>query len=232
MSIWKENYTQYEEYYLRNACSIITLLNILKFNFAIVVRPTFIIKTAVFFERLGLFNPASWASFSSIYKMFVWELNRRLWLNFEVIVNQISKLTQDDRRSYWVWIKWYWTVKWNRIKADWFITRDEMDYLASFSWGVGHNLLFDNDAWWKIIDTDWNKNVRMPLSVLKYWLSLGIFWDNIRTISPADEYTNIITHYTIKLFIAEKKWKLSEYLEVNKDNKDIMKAKEVYLYWR
>jgi len=53
-----KNYNQYEEYYLRNACSIVTLLNILKFNFAIIVKPTFIIKIAIYLERLKFFNPA------------------------------------------------------------------------------------------------------------------------------------------------------------------------------
>jgi hypothetical protein len=57
MNIWEKNYSQYEEYYLRNACSIVTLLNIMKYNFAIFVVPNFIIKTAIFFERLKLFNP-------------------------------------------------------------------------------------------------------------------------------------------------------------------------------
>ena len=226
------NYNQYAEYYFRNACSIVTLLNILKFNFAIIVRPTFIIKTAIFLERLWFFNPSKWASFWPIYKMFVWELNRRLWLNFGVVLNQISKLTQEDKRSYWVWVKWYWTVKWNRIKKDWMIDEVDMDYLATFKWWVGHNLLFDNDVWWVVVDTNWWKNVRMPLAVLKYWLKLWLFFDNIRTISPIWEYTALVTHFTVRLFIAEQKWKLDEYLEANKDNEYVMKAKEIYFYWR
>jgi hypothetical protein len=107
-----------------------------------------------------------------------------------------------------------------------------MDYLATFSWWVWHNAWFDNETWWTFIDTDWGKNVRLPISVLRYWLSLWLFWDNIRTISPADTYTATVTHFTVRLFQAEKKWKLEEYLKTNKDNVFVMKAKELYLYGR
>ena len=232
MNIWEKNYSQYEEYYLRNACSIVTLLNILKYNFAIFVIPSSIMKIAIYLETLWVFNTSTWAVFNIIYKIFVWELNRKLGLNFEVFLNQISKLSATDFRTYWVWVKWYWTVKWGRIKEDWFIDKNDMDYLNTFSWWVGHNLAFDNNAWWKLIDTDWSKNTTMPLDVLKYGLWLWLFWDNIRTISPADTYTATVTHFTVRLFQAEKKWKLEEYLKTNKDNVFVMKAKELYLYGR
>ena len=227
-----KNYNQYEEYYLRNACSIVTLLNILKYNFAIFVKPTFIIKIAIYLERLKFFNPAKWAEFWPIYKIFVWELNRRLWLNFWVIVNQISKLTKEDKRTYWVWVKWYWTAKWKKAKRGWFISKKDLDYLNTFSWGVGHNLAFDNDGWWTIVDTDWGRNTKMTLTTLKYGLKLNLFWDNIRTIDPLDNYTKTVVRYTIRLFLAEKRGTLDRYLEKNKRNKYIMKAKELYLYGR
>lgn len=227
-----ENYNQYEDYYLRNSCSIVSLLNIMKYRYWVLVKPTYIIKIAVFLEKLWVFNPSAWASFSIIDKAFVIYLNKLTKLNFKLEVNQISKLKASNKDTYQLWIKSYSTRTWAKIKADWFISKEDIDYLSTRSGWIGHATNWDWSQWGKFIDTDWGKNTDFSLNNLKYWEIKGIFRDNIRTISPNDEETRKITTWTIQLFRAEKKWTLDAFLEMNKNNEFLTKAKELYFYGR
>jgi len=224
------NYNQYEEYYTRNACSIVTLLNILKYRYGIFVVPSFIMKIAIALEVLWVFSPSGWAVFNTIYKIFVWDLNRKLWLNFEVILAQIDTFPANNFDTYWIWIKWYSSYKWDKIKKKWIITDADMDWLATFTWWVWHNAGIDMSAWGYFIDTDWSKNTQIRLHTLKYWEKLWIFRNNIRTVSPVDEITKAVCKLTIRMFQAEKKWKLNEYLYINMEEPYMKKACELYFY--
>jgi len=102
-----KNYNQYEDFYSRNACWIVSILNVLKYRYAIIVIPTFFIKLCVFLEKLSVWSPSKWASFWPLYSTFTWYLNKKLGLNFKVVTKQISTLEKTDHDTYWIGIKWY-----------------------------------------------------------------------------------------------------------------------------
>lgn len=226
------NYNQYTDKYTKNACSLVTLLNIMKYRYAIQVEPSFIMKVAIFFDKLGLRSPDSWAVFNIIYKWFVYYMNKKLWLNFKVVTKQISTLDASDDRTYWLGIKWYSTYKWNKISEKGYVTKEDMDYLAWFKGWIWHNTAYDWTPPGFHVDTNWTKPYKFPLDVLKYWQTKDLFWNNIRTIEPDDHFTKRVAHFTIRLFEAERKSRLDSYIQANKNNKYVKKALELYNFWK
>ena len=226
------NYNQYEDRYTRNACGIVSLLNIMKYRYAVMVAPNFLMKIAIFFDNLWLWNPDNWAVFSVLYKWFVIVLNKKLWLKFKVVTNQISTLSKNDDRTYWLGIKWYSTPKYRKIREDWIVTIKEIDYLCTFRWWVGHNIIWDWTGPWYAVDTDGSKAFKISLPVLKYWYEKWLFWNNIRTIEPDNEFTKNVVKATISLFQAEKKWRLNQWYEKNKHKDYVVKAYDLYTYWQ
>ena len=227
-----ENISQYDLYYTRNACWIVTFLNILKYSYWILIEPSFLVKVCIYAEKIWIWSETKWATFSILYAWLTKYLNNKLNLNFKVVTTQINKLKQDDKKSYWVWVIWYWTKKWNRIKEDWVITKEDIDYLATFTWGIGHNLLWDWDMWWVMIDTDWTWVIKFPLELLKYAERKWILYSNIRTIIPNDDRTEKIIHFTKQMLKAESKWRLKEYCVMNKLQPYFKEAEKLYFYWR
>lgn len=226
-----KNYNQYEQYYTRNACSIVMLLNIMKYRYAIMVIPNFFIKVCVYFDKIWKWSPATWAIFDIIAWAFVKALNFKLKLKFKVVTNQISTLSTKDNRTYWLWIKKYSSYRWNPLKEVWKITKADIDFLITKPW-IWHATNYDQSAWWKWIDTDGSKNTDMSLEVLKYWQEKDLFRDNIRTIQPNNKETKEVVKLTIQIFIAEKNNKLESFYKNNLYNTYLTKAKKLYFYWR
>ena len=224
------NFSQYNFPETKNACGIVTYLNILKYSYAINYTPTFVVKSAIFFDKLWIFSILWWALFDVLYKWITKSINTQTWLNFKVVTTQISKLRKTDTKSYWIWIKKYWTVKWNKISDDGIITKKEIDYLKSKNLGVWHNAMWDWN--WYFKDTNWNKAIKFSLDNLKYAQSLDLMRDNIRTIVPNDEKTKEVCHLCIRLFQAEKKGRLDAFIDMNKNNKYLAKAVELYNIWK
>ena len=227
-----KNYNQYDSYYTKNACSIVSLLNIFKYRYWIFVIPSFIVKLSIFFDKLWVFNIKSWAIFSVIDTAFVKYLNLKLGLNFKLVTNTIPRLSKTDMRTYQLGIKWYSTAKFNKAKINGEITKEWINYILSFNWTLWHATNWSWTAWWTWIDTNWSKNVKMSLETLKYGHSNWVFFTNIRTIDPADEETKQVCALTIKLFQAEKTNKLQLLYNKEHNNPYLDKAKKLYFYWR
>jgi len=226
------NLNQYENDYTKNWCGPVTILNIMKYRYAITVNQNFLMSFCIWLAWLKFWSSEDGAVFSWLYSWFVWAINRKLQLNFKVVTNKISKLKSSDWRTYWVWIKKYSSRKYNLISKDWIVTKDEIDYLKAHNLGVWHNLAFDWTGWGYLIDTNGTKIFKFPLENLKYWQENNLFRDNIRTIEPNDEETKQVCALCIRLFQAEKKWKLDQYIEMNQDNKYMIKALDLYMYGR
>jgi len=227
-----EPYNQYLSRYTKNACAIVSLLQVFKFRYAILVAPSFLIKASVYLDKIKVFSIIWWATFSILDNAVVFEINRRLKLKFKLVTKSISWLSEKDYRTFQFWIKAYSTYKFDKIRKNWSITKDDIDYLVTFSWWSWHAAAFDMSADWYYIDSDWEKNCKMSLEVLKYWVEKWVFRDNCRTIDPVNEETKQVCNLTIKLFQAEKKNKLWLFYLANVDNQYLSKAKELYFYWR
>lgn len=223
-------YNQYENYYTRNACSLVSLLMIMLYNYWIRVDPSFIMKVSIYFDKLWLWSEEDGAIFSIIYKGFVTALNNKLWLNFKIVTNKIDNLSASDKKAYGIWIKNYSSYKYKKVYKDWVITKADIDYLASKKWWIGHNLIWDWN--WYFKDTNWEKAAKMTLTVLKYWQKKDIFWNNIRSIVPWNKETEEVCKLCLRMFQVEKTWDLDKWLKTNKNKKYLAKAKGLYFYWR
>ena len=225
-------YNQYQNKETAMACSIYSLLQIMLYRYWIKVEQSFFIKAAIFFDSIWKFDMKKWATFSIIDKSFVWYLNYKLGLKFKLESTTIEELESSDKKTYQLWIKNYSNYKYKKAKKWDRYTKESMDYLASFDWESGHAANYDWSAGWYFIDTNASKNVKMSLSVLKYWKKLDLFWWALRTISPDDKITEEVCKLCIKLFQAEKRWTLETYINSHKNNPYIAKARELYMYGR
>lgn len=227
-------YNQYLQRETVMACSIISLLHIILYRYWITVYNNFIVKLAIFFDKLWKFNMVRGAVFKVIDKAFVVSLNWKLDLKFKIEENLITEIDKTDKKTYQLWIKNYSTYKFRKALElwDWRLTKEWVDYMMQFSWGSGHALNFDLSGGWYIIDTDWSKACKMSLAVLKYWEKKWLFWNTIRTISPNNEETEAVCNLCIRLFRAEKNGTLEAYLRINKWKPYLDKAKKLFYYWR
>jgi len=225
-------YDQTLEYYLRNGCTIITLLNIIKYKFGITVHLNFIMKIAVFFDKLEKWFPKSGAIFDIIYNAFVNEINKKLKLNFVLIKVSVYRLKTDD-----TWTYWFWTPKYCRPFSLWLekqeFTIKDVTKIMNYTWTVSsHNMAFDWSKGWYCINTNGKTPTKMKLGILKEMATQWIIRSPVRTIIPADEYTKEVCDLTKRLAFAERVWTLKLLDLILKWNKYFPKAKSLFYYWR
>jgi hypothetical protein len=227
------NYNQLNDKYLKNSCTIHSLLNIMKYMYWIQVNTNFIMKVAIFFDKLWVFFPSWWAVFDTIYRSFVYEMNSKLWLEFKLYTTTLNWLDWDDTRSYWIWIKKYSSSKWKELETDW-ASKEEVDAIIWNNKGTWHNVVWDWSKGWYLINSDWKPPKKFSLFILKYAVNKWLIWNTWRTIIPADEFTKKVTDITIQMAKNEKRWKLEAMIKRLEDwgNKYIAKAKELYFYGR
>lgn len=225
-------YNQYLQYYTRNACTLVTFLNIFKYSFWIQVIPSFIIKFAIFFDGIAKWFPKSWATFWIIYPSMVWYLNKKLGLNFKLVKTSITRLHPEDRRSFSLWIKWYSTKKWKAISFDWYLSIKDMDYLIERQGWVWHNAMWDWNNWWMFQDTNGSKPYKFPYTSLKYAQRNNLVWDTLRTVVPNDKFTKWVCRVCIKMFMYEQNGKMDKFYKRYKNSPYLEKAKLLYFYGR
>ena len=229
------NYNQLTDKYLRNSCTIHSLLNIMKYMYWIQVAPNFIMKVAIFFDKLGVWFPSWGAVFDTIYSSFIRELNKKLWLNFIINKTSISLLTKNNTKSYWIWIKKYSSKKWSQLETDWATIEEVNAIIWDNSW-TWHNVVWDWSNGWYLINSDWKPPRKFSLDVLKYCVQKDLIWNTARTIKPNDNFTSKVVELTKLMAKEEMRWKkyldgLIKRLE-KQNNRYITKAKELFFYWR
>jgi len=222
---------QTTDYYLRNACTIVSLLHIMQFNFWIQVHPNFLMKAAIYFEKLWKWMPKFWAYFSVIYNAFVLELNTKLWLDFEIEKHYISSFIWDTR-SYWIWVKNYNQV-WKNAETKWELTLDDVKLMKTYTWkSYFHNLVYDGSKWGYIINSAWKKPFKCKLEVLKELQKNNFLYDPMRTIVPTTLFTEHVIQLTRQMARHELNWNLDEYLTMLPDAPEVTKAIELFNYWK
>jgi len=227
-----DNYNQYLDYRIRNSCTIVTFLNILKYNYWIFVIPNFFIKITIFLEKLWFISLSKWATFWIIYPAMVRNLNKKLWLKFKLIKTTIPKLKENNKFIWSLWIKKYSTRRYWRLRDDWDINMMDLDTLVEISGWIWHNLAYTPKMWWKIIDTKWENPQSMSIEVLKKWYEYWLFRATLRTIVPANLETWEVVKLTKKMARAEYRWILDNFNKHNFENPYFEKAQKLYLYWR
>lgn len=231
-------YNQRKQRYTRNACTIYTLLTIMRFNFWIEVKDSFIIKLCKYLEKLWWWLPAQWAVFNIIYALFIKELNKKLGLNFKLKKTTITALKKTDRTTYGVWLPRY-NKNFAKAMKNGVITKSEIDSIDTYTWKTfWHNLAWDWSKKGYIINTDWTYPAKCSIETLKYWEKIWVFWNNLRSIIANDKFTKAVIQLTMQMRRYESKWKLDDYLKIldNTEKFEIPwayeKARELYFYWR
>ena len=223
-----KTYNQNLEELSKMGCSLYGIYHIIYLKYWIKVNNNFILSSLLFFEKLWVWSRISWASFAKIYKSFENEVNKKLKINIKIVTKSILDITEDDKWSYWIWMPNYKNFK--KFILDWsFDIEDIKNFLSSWVW---HHLVWDWWLGWYLVNSNWEKPIKCSLKVLKEMVKQGIVWNNFRTIEPATRLTENILALTVELSKAERRWNLEIYVEENKNNLYIQRAKELYFYWR
>jgi hypothetical protein len=227
-----DNYNQNTDTYLSHACTIVTLLNVMKYKFGLVVYSSFIMKLAIFFDKLWKRIPWFWAYFDIIYNSFVNQMNKKLDLNFELIKTTVYKINSKDTWTYWFWTPKYSKV-WKNAMIKHKITNANINDMERYTWkSVPHNMARDWSMWGYLINTNWDRPSIFTLSTLVYAAKKWVIWSPLRTIAPADTRTKAVCELTISMLKAELRWELESFMIHNKEKPYYDKALDIFFYWR
>lgn len=224
-------YNQTETEYSKMGCTIYGLFNILKYTYGIKVKPNFIIKALMYFDKLWVWSPSEWAIFSIIYAAFIKALNSKLKLNFKVKKRYISSFNIWTD-TFWIWVKNYNYIR-KRAEKRGELLQEDIEKMKKYQGKTYyHHILWDNSYWGHFINSMGMKPFKCNLDKLKQLEKLWFTRNPMRTIVPNDKETHVVVSLTKNMRRAEMQGRLKLYLKTNKDNEYLKKAKEVYEYWK
>jgi hypothetical protein len=222
-------YNQRLDKYSSNWCTIYWIYHIILLKFWIEVTNNFILKTLTYFEKIWVRFPKWGASFTTIYKSFETQINKKLWINIKVVTKQIKELKDNDTWTRWIGMPKY--HSWLSLIKDWSFDYDDVEKFLAYSWKTfGHHLAWDGSNWWYLINSDWTEPIKCNLKTLNYMVEKWVIRATCRTIEPATDTTRQILSLTLWMKKAGWYWKLKQYLETNKINTFLSKAIELYNY--
>lgn len=202
-------------------CSLYWIYHIMYFKFWIEVSNNFILSSLLLFEKLWVRSRTTWASFDKIYKSFEKEINNKLWINIKIVTKTVNEI--NNTWAYGIWFPNYKNFK--KYITDWSFDIDDIKNFLS--WWVWHHLVRKG---WYLINSNWDVPIKCSLDTLKEMVKQWIIWNNFRTIEHWTEATRNILQLCLMMQKANLQWKLKEYLETNKDNVYLKKAKELFEY--
>lgn len=224
-------YNQNIDKYSSMWCPVYWLAHTMLINYWIKVYNNFLLSVLHYYEKIKVWSSKDWWSFNKVYNTSVNEINNKLWINTKLLERKISNLIDWDTLAYWIWMPNY--HSWLNLIKDWSFDKDDVESFLLYKWKtVWHHLCWTWKDWWYLINSNWSKPIKCSLEILKYMVSKWIIRDTARAIIPNDESTRNIFSLTKNMLIAENSSRLSMYLETNKDNKFLTKAKELFFYWR
>jgi len=224
---------QTKDYYLRNSCILAWLLHIVQLNFWIPVNPNMLMKLAIWAETSMLWFPNFWWYFEPLYNWFIKEMNKKLWLNFKM-EKQFVQSFNKDTMSYWFWSKNYSKI-WKDAEERGELTMQDVEEMKTYEWKtVFHHLVYDYSKRWHIANSMWLEPFKCDLNVFQALEVNWFIYSPMRTIKPADKFTQNVVELTRQMARYELQWRLQEYLDdiLNVETNEVTKAKELYFYWR
>ncbi len=196
-------YNQKEQKDTFYACTIYTMLNILKFDYWISVNIDNILWIVKYMEKLGALLP-KWAYFSVIYPAMAKLLEWKTGMKFKIKVSSISAWL-DNKHMWGLWFKKA-SKFYKELAKDQLIDKLDIDKIKAWPKGYWHN-----HAWKRktILETLGGYYYEMSLKTLKYAVKQDIYYDTARTIVPWDARTERIQKELIR--IAKKTGKTIPY---------------------
>lgn len=166
------------------ACTLYTMLNIIKYDYKVTVKLDWVLKLVYYMEKIGALLP-DWAYFSVIYPAMVKVLEWKTGFKFKVKVWYISVWLSDNyARGLWFRraSKFYET-----LARDQLIDKSDVDKIVEYKKGGWHNHCFKRGH---IIESLGGYYYKIEQSTLKYAVKQWIYYDTVRTIVPWDFRTN------------------------------------------
>lgn len=196
-------YNQKEQKDTYYACTIYSMLNILRFDFGIHVNIDNILWIVKYMEKIWALLP-KWAYFSVIYPAMVKLLEWKTGMKFKVKVSYISA-GLDTKRMWGLGFKRSGKL-YKELSKDQLIDKLDIDKIKEWPKGYWHN-----HAWkrGKILETLGGYHYEISIKTLKYAVKQWIYYDTARTIVAWDERTEKIQKELLR--IAKKTGKTMPY---------------------
>lgn len=224
-------YNQKLDKYSSMGCTLYWIYYILLLRYWIQVYNNFILKSLTYFEKLWVRSAKEWAIFTTIYNAFDKALSEKLWIDVYILSIPITSIAAWDTKTRWIGMPKY--HSWLSLIDDWSFDYDDVEEFLKYSWKTyAHHLCWDWSNWGHLINSDGTKPLPCSLETLNHMAKKWVIRNNARTIEPKDEATRIILWTTLMMKKAENQWRLKEYLENNKSNSYLAKAKELFWYGR
>jgi len=212
-------YDQTKDKRTKRSCTIYTMLNILKYDFGVVVKDSMIYKIVAYMESIGALLP-NWAYFAVIYPAMCKLINMKEGINLKVKTSYISKWLDD--KSMWG----LWFLKLSRLSIklsqdNWLTIWDIQEIAKSGTWSWHNHAVKQSNlnVSWKIVDSWGADSYTTSLAALKEGVLLWVYYDRARTIVPADLRTEKIQVKCVNQ--AKKMWRFLTYREFTKIKKSI-----------
>jgi len=187
------------------ACSIYSMLNIMKYDYFVDVYIKNILWIVKLMQKIGALMPTG-AYFNIIYPAFVKLIEFKTWLKFKVEKGYISKWV-DKRYTRWVGLLKA-NLDYKRLTKDGVLTAEEMDTINNSKFGSGHNNIIKwipENKLWTVAESLWGFSYRVAFKNIQYGQSIWLYYDTVRTILPRDDRTKAIQKKLIKLAKRKKK---------------------------
>lgn len=192
------------------ACTIYTMLNILQFDYWVVVKIDNILWIVNYMEKIGALMPKGayfWVIYPAMVKLLEWKTG----LKFKVKKWYISQ-GLDSKYAWGLWFlkatKYYET-----LARDQLIDKEDIDLIIKNKKGYGHNHFWKRGT---IIESLWGYHYKVDINTLKYAVNKWVYYDSARTIIPWDERTKKIQKRLIEIAKNTKKPMIWERFKVTK----------------
>lgn len=183
-----KHYDQTKDNKTKYACTIYTMLNIIKYDYGVEIKDDMIFTIVAYMERIGVLLPKG-AYFSVIYPAMCKYISFKTWLKLKVKESTIT-WGLDSFHTWGLWAKRLSSLSIALAKDDWKITVEDMQKIAAAKKGSGHNHAVkesNKNSSWILLESWWGFIYKTSLKALREWVKLWIYYDKARTIVPADE---------------------------------------------
>ncbi len=207
----------------RNECTLVTLKNIVRTQYGIIMKDTLWAKLITMAENIWIWSRDSWAIFRFIYNWFTSWFYKEYWVEVDVKAVDIMSDEFEEMIRKWysfgLWLQfasnWY-----KQVRVDWEITLDEVKtFNLTQNKRYWHNHTYKHEYIIESLASVEDKTIKFSIEALREAVSMWIYWSSARTIIIKDE---LINFYALEL----NKWTVYENIETMDiaDRKSLDKA--------
>jgi hypothetical protein len=211
----------------RHACTLYTLLIMIKFDFWVKIEDDLILKLVYYAERIWALSLTQWAYFAVIYPALIKFINLRYWINLALVNTDTRNGIMREWITYALWLKQLSNLQQILALDDKEFSKADVDRVISDKrWGW-HALAYKD---WFVIDP-WKWIVyRMTKETLVYAVNKWLFYATARHITPVDKFTTILQKSLLtSLKVKRKKsWDIKQFLTYT-EFKEIKRNVKIYL---